>query len=51
MILLDLGLPRLDGVEVIAELQKEPDFKDIPVVILAASPHDQNLLREYAVPS
>ncbi|HLC63792.1 MAG TPA: response regulator [Patescibacteria group bacterium] len=34
LILLDLMLPKKDGFEVLAELKKDPETKDIPVVVL-----------------
>jgi chemotaxis family two-component system response regulator Rcp1 len=49
LVLLDLNLPKIDGVEVIAEMQTMPSMKQIPVVVLAASQHDRALLRDYQV--
>ena len=42
LILLDLNLPKMDGYQVLAEIQKEPRFRDIPAIVLTASadPHD-----------
>ena len=37
LILLDLNLPRRDGLEVLAELKADPVLKVIPVVILTTS--------------
>ena len=37
LILLDLGLPRISGYEVLKELKEQPQFAAIPVVILTAS--------------
>jgi len=37
LILLDLRMPRLDGFGVLARLRAEPDWRDIPVVVLSAS--------------
>jgi two-component system, chemotaxis family, response regulator Rcp1 len=51
LILLDLNLPRVDGVEVIAAMQMSPDLRNIPVVVLAASPHDRTMLADYDVPA
>jgi CheY-like chemotaxis protein len=49
LILLDLNLPRLDGLEVLAELKADPVFKVIPVVILTTSQAQQDVLRSYAL--
>ncbi|HEX3756201.1 MAG TPA: response regulator, partial [Rhizomicrobium sp.] len=35
LILLDLNLPRLDGGAVLARLQRDPELKKVPVVILS----------------
>ncbi len=37
MILLDLNLPGTDGREFLAEIKREPDLKNIPVVVLTTS--------------
>jgi len=34
LILLDLILPKMNGFEVLAELKKEPETKDIPIIVL-----------------
>ena len=36
LILLDLMMPHMDGFELVAELQKSPDWRSIPVVVLTA---------------
>jgi CheY-like chemotaxis protein len=51
LILLDLNLPLMDGVDVIAEMQKDPGLRNIPVVVLAASPHDRALLKDFDIPT
>ena len=38
MILLDLGLPDMDGFEVLSRLRENPDTQPLPVVILSAVP-------------
>ena len=47
VVVLDLRLPRLDGWQVLAALQREPELAAVPVVILTASadPHDQERAR------
>jgi two-component system, chemotaxis family, response regulator Rcp1 len=43
LILLDLGLPRKDGREVLAEIKADEDLKNIPVVVLTASTDEEDL--------
>ena len=45
LILLDLNLPGKDGREVLREVKEDLDLKNIPVVILTSSQHDEDLLR------
>ena len=40
-ILLDVRMPKMDGLEALARLKGMPDTKDIPVVMLSASLRDQ----------
>jgi len=49
LILLDLNLPRRDGLEVLAELKADPVLKVIPVVILTTSQAHEDILRSYAL--
>jgi CheY-like chemotaxis protein len=41
IIVLDVRLPRRDGLSALAELKRRPETKDIPVVMLSASVVDQ----------
>lgn len=43
MILLDLNLPRLNGVEVLRRIKSEKRTQDIPVVVLTASNRDRDI--------
>lgn len=43
MILLDLNLPRMNGVEVLRRLKSEQRTQDIPVVVLTASNRDRDI--------
>jgi CheY-like chemotaxis protein len=45
LILLDLGLPRVDGREVLAEVKADFDLKHIPVVVMTASKDHEDLIR------
>jgi CheY-like chemotaxis protein len=47
LILLDINLPRLSGLEVLAELKQDPDLLVIPVVILTTSLAEEDILRSY----
>ena len=49
LILLDLNLPRRDGLEVLAELKGDAGLRVIPVVILTTSQAEEDILRSYAL--
>jgi adenylate cyclase len=36
LILLDLMMPEMDGFQLVATLQREPDWRDIPVIVITA---------------
>ena len=43
-ILLDLMLPGLDGIEVCRELRKNPDTKNIPIIMLTAKSEESDMV-------
>jgi len=45
VILLDLRLPKLDGLEVLERIKSEERLKDIPVVVLTVSGKDEDIIR------
>jgi len=47
IVLLDLNLPRLDGLEVLRRLRADERTKYLPVVVLTSSGQDQDILRSY----
>lgn len=47
VILLDLKLPRIDGLEVLKRLRMEERTRLLPVVILTSSKEEQDLLNSY----
>ena len=48
VVLLDLRLPRVDGLEVLAVVKTDPDLRRIPVVVLTTSDAERDLARAYA---
>jgi CheY-like chemotaxis protein len=47
LILLDVNLPRVSGLEVLAALKQDPDLLRIPVVMLTTSQAEEDILRSY----
>ncbi len=47
LILLDLKLPRVDGLEVLQEIRTNPRTRRLPVVVLTSSKEDQDLIKSY----
>jgi CheY-like chemotaxis protein len=49
VILLDLKLPRIDGLEVLRRIRADERTKLVPVVVLTASREDEDILRSYSL--
>jgi CheY-like chemotaxis protein len=47
VVLLDLKLPKVDGMEVLKRAKADPALKTIPVVVLTSSREEQDLVRSY----
>ena len=47
VVLLDIKMPRKDGLEVLREIRGDPALKRIPVVILTSSREEQDLITSY----
>lgn len=47
VVLLDLKLPRLDGLEVLRRLRADPRTRHLPVVVLTTSSEDRDLVESY----
>ena len=46
-ILLDLGLPKINGLEVLRQLKNHPKSSGIPVIVLTTSAEDQDIQEAY----
>lgn len=47
LILLDLNMPRKDGRTTLQEIKSDPEFRQIPVVILTTSKADEDIFKSY----
>ena len=49
VVILDIKLPKMDGVQVLAKLKAEPRTRPIPVVILSSSSRESDIAQCYAL--
>jgi CheY-like chemotaxis protein len=47
LVLLDLKMPKVDGIEVLRQIKSDPALKTIPVVVLTSSREEHDLVRSY----
>ena len=47
LILLDLKLPKVDGLEILERIKKDPEKKLIPTIILTSSKEESDLVESY----
>lgn len=49
VILLDLKMPKVDGLEVLRQIKSDPTLKVIPIVMMTSSREEQDLVKSYAL--
>lgn len=47
VVLLDLKLPRMNGLEVLEKLRADPRTKTLPIVVLTSSAEDRDMVESY----
>ncbi|MCG1003344.1 MULTISPECIES: response regulator [Halobacterium] len=47
LLLLDLNLPKVDGLDVLEEVKTDDDLRTIPVVVLTSSEAEEDVVRSY----
>jgi CheY-like chemotaxis protein len=49
VVLLDLKMPKVDGLEVLRQMKADPSLKFVPVVMITSSREEQDLIRSYQI--
>lgn len=49
VIVLDIMMPEMNGLEALEELRKHPSTSGIPVILLTAKSHDEDVIEGYRV--
>ena len=47
VVLLDLKMPKVDGLEVLRQIKSDPQLKLIPVVVMTSSREEQDVVKSY----
>nr|WP_321452795.1 response regulator [uncultured Carboxylicivirga sp.] len=47
LILLDLKLPKIGGLEILKIIKNDPDKKDLPIVVLTSSAEEKDVIESY----
>jgi len=48
LMLLDMHMPKIDGIDVLARIKANPQTRMIPVVIMSSSDQESDMVRSYA---
>src|SRR3981081_381399 len=49
VVMLDLKLPRVDGIEVLREIRRNPHTRTLPVVVLTSSAEERDITETYSL--
>lgn len=49
LILLDLKMPKMDGIEVLRHIRSDPELMHIPVVVFTSSREEQDIVETYGI--
>ncbi len=47
VVLLDIKMPRMTGIEVLREIRANPEFRSLPVVMLTSSREESDIIESY----
>jgi CheY-like chemotaxis protein len=47
LILMDINMPRLNGLETLEAIKADPDLRSLPVIMLTVSSRDEDIMRAY----
>jgi CheY-like chemotaxis protein len=47
IILLDLNLPKVGGMEILKQIKNDPSLKSIPVIVLTVSTREEDIIQSY----
>ncbi len=49
IILLDLNMPKMNGIELLKHMKADPDLRSIPVIVLTTSKADQDRIESFSL--